>query len=188
MSNVGADQLAEYRSGSTEPATADVLAALVKALRPSILIETGTFEAKTTTKLLDAMFSYGHEKRSHLISLEYDRDRAQKACETIENTPMPIFADPSPITWEVACGDALQFLRNFEGSPDFVFLDDDHTATHVHQELAACFRIMRPGGVICMHDVIGPFGLDRVCRDFGVVVLPFQRLHVAGGLGVVVRP
>ena len=55
------DPYAEYRAGSLEPWTAEVLIAFVKAKKPHIVIETGTFEARTTVKLLAAMQGYVEE-------------------------------------------------------------------------------------------------------------------------------
>lgn len=187
MSN-DSDPLELYRSGSTEPWTVEVLTSLVRALRPAVVIETGTFEGRTTKALCDAMVSYSQEQGSHLFSVEGDPVRADAAEQMIFDTPIPANQYSGNFGFAIVRSDALSFLRNFEGTPDFVFLDDDHTASHVMQEVAACFRIMKSGGVICLHDVHGPFGLDRVVRDFGGVCLPLKKLHVAGGIGIVVKP
>jgi len=166
-------------AGSTEPWTVDVLCALVTALNPGIVVETGTFEAKTTRRLYEAMSA--QRRSSRLITVEMDPERFQSA-DTWIRTWQEGF-----VAVEIWQTDALNALRQFnDHAVDFVFLDDDHTAGHVAEELLEVKRILRPGGVCCVHDVIGPFGLDAVVRAAGGFNLPLERLHAAGGLGVLV--
>lgn len=173
------DPLADYRSGSTEPTTVEVICAMIRALQPGIVLETGTFEGCTTRRMLEAMASYADTRAARLYSVEYDAARMDAA--------QSLLADSRSAYLTLVGGDAVQFIKEFPGTFDFAFIDDDHTASHVTQELSALLPKMNPGGVVCMHDVVGPFGLDKVCKSFGGVVLPFQRLHVAGGLGIVVK-
>lgn len=51
--------------------------------------------------------------------------------------------------------DSLAFLRAARGktSYDFIFLDGDHTAKTVYQEIPAALALLNPGGVILLHDV-----------------------------------
>lgn len=172
-----------YRSGSAEPWTVDVLCALIRAKKPHVLIETGTFEGRTSIAMFHAMEAYASQHGALLWTLENDRERILRAFERIK----PITTDTYSGVNLIEC-DALEWLR---GRPDnfcdFVFLDDDHTAAHVGLELDECLRIVRPGGLICGHDVVGPFGLDIEFKKRGGVVLEFERLHAAGGLGLLTK-
>ena len=67
----------------------------------------------------------------------------------------------------------------------FVFLDDDHDAAHVREEIRLAKKLLRPGGIICVHDVVGPFGLGDVVREAGGIVVDTPRFHAAGGLGII---
>lgn len=179
------DRYADFRGGSTEPETVDVLCALVRALRPHALIETGTYEGRTTVKLLDAMSSYSEHHGSMLVTVEFDRVRLEQAQQLIYNAPRP---EGSRANFTMIEGDALAWLSTQpDESVDFVFLDDDHTATHVGHEVREALRCLRPNGVLAMHDVIGPFGLAPIVRSHGGVCLPLTMLHAGGGLGLVVR-
>ena len=165
--------LDDYRSGSTEPWTVGVLRALVLALPARVLIETGTFEGRTTRAVSEVLLP-----GAHLYSIEADADRARAAAAALADCP----------NVSVAHRDALSAMAEFaDAAVDFVFLDDDHTADHVALELIEARRILRPGGVCAVHDVLGPFGLDRLVRLAGGVCLPFAPLHVAGGLGLIVK-
>ncbi len=179
------DSLAPYRSGSAEPWTAELLAAFVRARKPHILMETGTYLGLTTLRLMQAMESYAGEHASELFTIECDRERYEAATKFLTANQ-----GTSGLT-RVTCveGDALHFMKSerLRGTVDFLFLDDDHTAVHVSQELEVAMELMRPGGIICVHDVIGPFGLGAVVKFFGGIVLDLPRLHAAGGLGVLTK-
>ena len=178
------DPYALYRSGSTEPWTVNLLCALVRAKKPHILIETGTFEGLTTRALFQAIESYAGEHGSALFTLEYEHERwlrAQTYLATFETLP----SGPGIQLLEA---DALQWLRERPaGFADFIFVDDDHTQAHVEAELTECLRILRPGGIVCGHDVIGPFCLGELFTARGGIVLDLPRLHAAGGLGIISR-
>ena len=178
------DMLDEYRAGSTEPWVAKVLAALVEAKKPQILVETGTFEAKTTFRLFGAMMSYAALHGSILFTVESDFDRFDRAQRLIAS--WPALASTGV---QVIHEDAERFLTAgvLKKGVDFVFLDDDHTAEHVHREIALCAPLMRPGGIIAVHDVIGHFGLGEVVQSYGGILLDLPRLHVSGGLGLIVK-
>lgn len=179
------DRYEVFRGGSTEPWTVDILCALVRGLKPHALIETGTYEGRTTAKLLDAMSSYSDEHAAFLCSVEFDHDRLVQSEAFIFNTPRP---ENSRASFSLFEGDALAFLSTQpDESVDFVFLDDDHTATHVGHEVREALRCLRPNGVLAMHDVIGPFGLAPIVRSHGGVCLPLAMLHAGGGLGLVVK-
>jgi predicted O-methyltransferase YrrM len=175
------DPLEAYKSGSTEPWTVEVLCALIRAKMPYTLVETGTFEGKTTRRFMEAMTSYAPRHGAHLWTVEGDKDRAEAASAMLTATMLP-----QGTAAQLVHADALAFLESVSAPMlDFVFLDDDHDAAHVRRELDVVLPKMRPGGIVAMHDVVGPFGLDRVCKSFGGIVLEFERLHIAGGLGLI---
>lgn len=157
----------------------DIVCAIAVALQPSMVIETGTFEGRTTGALFHALSRHGLP--TTLVTVESDPRRSVAAREAGKD-----WAGSVNLRWYQM--DAVDALMGFDaGSVDMVFLDDDHTATHVELELMETMRILRPGGVCLVHDVCGPFGLDRLVRRFGGVCLDLPRLHVAGGLGVIVK-
>lgn len=175
-----------FRSGSTEPWTAHVIAAIVAAKKPYVVLETGTYLGMTTRVIFEAMISYASEHGSILTTVESDPERATAAFDAV--TQWRSVDAHEGVAVKVVCGDAIACIAGLaEDSVDLAFLDDDHAADHVREELWALKPKMRKGGIVLMHDVVGPFGLDEVCRHAGGIVLDFPRLHAAGGLGIVVR-
>ncbi len=170
------DPLGEWRAGSCEPWTVNILCAFVHALKPQRLLETGTFEAKTTERL-----HFDSPEGSQLVSLELDEKRWLSASQLCLDYP--------GVT--VLNIDALAYLESYDGPPfNFVFLDDDHGAAHVALELDLLLsrKLVAPGGLICVHDVFGPFGLGAVVAARHGFLLDLPKLHAAGGLGLIAVP
>lgn len=178
--------LDEYRSGSAEPWTVDLLCAMIRAKKPHIVVETGTFEGRTACAFMTAMNSYADEHASVLYTVESDEARHTAAYERMQAHATTI---QSAVGVRAILGDALALLTgaDMQKAVDFVFLDDDHTAAHVHSELKFVAQVLRPGGICCVHDVVGPFGLDEVVQSYGGIIFDLPRLHAAGGLGVIVK-
>ncbi len=170
-----------YRAGSTEPWSVNVICALITALKPRHIIETGTFEGRTTEAIYQTLIEGGWGAR--LTTVEHDEERHARL-----RTQMGRWPSYKRLSIELVGGDALLYLQGLPtDSVDFVFLDDDHTAAHVDEEITECERAVRVGGVITGHDVCGPFGLDEVFPRHKGIVLPFERFHIAGGMGIIVR-
>jgi len=170
------DLLADWRSGSTEPWTVNILTAFVHALKPMRLLETGTFEALTTERL-----HFASPEGSQLVSLELDEKRWMKASTYCLEYP--------GVT--VLCTGAVNYLAKYDGPQfNFVFLDDDHERQHVAAELDLLHdrKLVVPGGLICVHDVVGPFGLGAVVTARHGFILELPRLHAAGSLGLIQVP
>jgi len=171
--------LERYRSGSTEPWTASIIAALAVSVRfehTLRILETGTYQGFTTETIVTA-FDSSDVENWQLVSLDNGD------------------ASGVPLVWlkqlrnvRLLEADALAWLREYEGEPfNFIFLDDSHNAGHVEEEVDAIINrgLLAPKGLLCMHDVVGPFGLEDIVRKNGGVVLDLKPLHTAGGLGII---
>ena len=157
-----------------------IICALIQATSPRYMLETGTFEAKTTLRMHCAS---GDD--STLISLECVEAHWEKASEKC--------LDLKGVT--ILNEEAVSYLLNYKGPPfDFVFLDDDHGSDHVAMEIdllhnfATGEGLMAPHGIICVHDVVGSFGLGAVVTARHGYVLNLPILHRSGGLGIIQVP
>lgn len=161
MSNYEARELAPYLGGSTEPWAASVVAALARVSRATRILELGTYEARTTAGLVEIA-------PVTTVDIEQRWENLPEGARFIKS-------------------DAVEFLKGCAmGSFDFVFVDDDHSQAHVEEELKLLYGdIVAPGGLIVLHDVIGPFGLEELVTSRGGFVIELPLLHVAGGLGVI---
>lgn len=166
-----------FGGGSTEPWTLSLLASLLHAIGAKRVLECGAYLGHGTAWLACALDELGG---GALTTIELDGVRLRHAQELIENRIKPRTA----ITY--VQGDVLAALSTFEdNSFDFAFIDDDHTAPHVEQEILAVLPLVRPGGLIAVHDVCGSFDHHVLIERFGGWVLDLPRLHAAGGLGLI---
>lgn len=162
-----------YAGGCTPPWDAELVAGLAKTVddAPTVL-EVGGYLG-TTTLTLAAL-------GCDVEVVEVDPERAKAIRQLLCSVEPNAF---------VYCADGLEWMREHDGFEpyDAVFLDGDHTASVVAQEIEAARRIVRPGGLILVHDVLpdAVFGLATVVRDAGGFVIDTPRLHAAGGLGVI---
>jgi predicted O-methyltransferase YrrM len=65
---------------------------------------------------------------------------------------------------------ATDYLRNSQEKFDLIFLDGDHSATGVYQEIPAALGLLNPGGLILLHDYFP--GLQPLWADGAVVPGP----------------
>ena len=162
--------------GATEPYVADLLAALVAALDAHTVLETGGFEGHTSVVLAQALRDLGGDRT--LLVAEIDPARAeridQRLCETVAQS----------IRYSVFADDVLTVIKaQPDESIDLGFVDDDHGADHVRQELTSLLPKMQAGGIITFHDVYGVTDLQAVVAEFGGYSLDLPRWGPAGGLG-----
>lgn len=164
------DPLRCYRSGSTEPWTTDIMCSIMYATKPKILLETGTYLGLTTSMLLANMIP-----NAVLHTIDSFVSQGVIPHEVLNHPQIKFHQD-----------DALQWIKDYDGPPfEFAFIDDDHTAEHVDQELEALIPKMAPNSLICLHDVYGIFNLHRVVTKYGGFNLKLPLLHAAGGLGLI---
>jgi predicted O-methyltransferase YrrM len=179
-----------YRSGSTEPQVTEIVCAIARGMNASVVVETGTYKGLTTLALWEALRGQG--RVAQILSIESDPERFQSAADHIaEVTASVLLTEHGTADCAITCSlnDALVALDHLPvGQVDLVFLDDDHDKNHVRAEVCAAFRVLRSGGVLCLHDVCGLFDLGEIVRTMGGVVLPLVRLHASGGLGIMVKP
>jgi predicted O-methyltransferase YrrM len=150
--------------GGTESWSVSVLQALVRLTRPLNLLELGTFHGHTSRALAGVM-----PENARLWTVDHERHHEG-------------FEDARIVFWK---SDAIAFLETERIPFDFAFVDDDHTKEHVEREIELLKLRMSPGGLIVLHDVIGPFGLDEIVLKEGGFVIELPLLHVAGGLGII---
>ena len=177
------DALAQFRSGSTEPWTVSFMTHLIQLLKPSILIETGTYLGHTTIALTKALLANAYDRGALLFTVEAIAKHQEVARQNFDRAFVGTEIRTVGVDFQLC--EALLFLQHMpERSTDFIFLDDSHDPKHVDAELREAKRILRPGGVCCIHDVIGYYGLDAVVKKHGGAVLEFPRMHATGGLGL----
>ncbi len=144
---------------------------LVRSLRPRSILEIGTSIGASTIHAAAALKTN---------RLEDDQPYRLTTVDIVDvnNTAQKPWVDegatysPRDMLRRIGAADdvtfvtapSLHYLASCEDRYDFVFLDGDHSATTVYQEIPPALRVLRQGGVILLHDYfpdLGPLWSDR---------------------------
>lgn len=184
------------RSGAVNPGDQRALYYLARALGARSILEVGTHVAASTGLFALALKRNGTQPNGappKLVTVDIldVNDPQHGAWKRIG-------CDQSPTQFmrSIHCEDlvtfvtrpAVDFLRNCKERFDLIFLDGDHSATGVYQEIPAALGLLNPGGLILLHDFFP--GLQPLWADGAVVPGPqlaVERLRDEK-LPVVVKP
>ena len=152
------DELAATRAAGHSESSEEgkkLLYLSVRALRPSVVVETGPFNGASSTFLLRALAAAGGDGR--LIS--FDLPDATDAL----GVPIPVGREPAWLVpdelrprFELVLGDTRDTLRPRlarEQGVDVFFHDSLHTTRHMLFEFRVAWRHLRRGGVLVSDDV-----------------------------------
>lgn len=135
-------------SESSETEVADFLQALVRLLKPRIVVETGTFKGHTTLCLARRLRANG---RGRVDGLELDGSLARQAAARVAHEGLDDWAtvcQTSSLSWQAP------------GTVDLAFLDAGGD-WHRVKELLYLRRFMDESSVVCVHDTARENRLPR---------------------------
>jgi predicted O-methyltransferase YrrM len=127
-----------YDSMTAEAEVLEFLRTLITTLKPSLVVETGSFLGVSTLWIAEGLRANGFGK---IISCEYDPVVFAKAKEKIEASPLAPFI-------ELRNKSSLEM--KIEGTIDIFFSDSDMPIREA--EIKHYLPQIRPTGVILMHD------------------------------------
>ena len=168
--------------GGVNPGDRRALFYLVTALRPHCVLEVGTHIGASTLYIAQALKTTGIGATVTTVDL-VDVNAANGPWQQVG---LP--RTPESNAQMLGCRDridfraqaSLAFMHETTQRFDLIFLDGDHSANAVYQEVAAGLRLLNPGGVILLHDyypdarvmypdgtiIFGPYqALDRIGRE-----------------------
>jgi predicted O-methyltransferase YrrM len=134
-------------SQTTELEVLDLLKCLVTALKPSVILETGTFLGYGTIKLAEGARANGFGR---VVTIEYDPAIHAKAQERIEAAGLA--------AW-VECRNESSLDTCLEGMIDFYF--SDSALPIREQEIRRLLPQVAPQGLIAIHDASSYFKVVR---------------------------
>lgn len=147
-----------YRLGSTPTFDLETIYCLVRAMRPSVVVETGVCYGASSAYILEALRDNGH---GVLYSIDLGN--------TEDEPPNDFFVRPAlKDAWRLIIGDVRQELPRLLarlGQIDLFHHDSLHTYEHMTWEYETAFPYLAPNGVLSSHDVRTIMSLSN----------PFQR-------------
>lgn len=129
--------------------------ALIRILKPKIVIETGTDTGGLTSWVLSAMHKNNCGK---LLSIDIPSKTGELTMETdlSQDQIGKFIPEAYRNRWELHLGDAKELLPKLllENNVDMFIHDSLHTRTHMLFEYNCARALMRPGTVIISHDIL----------------------------------
>jgi predicted O-methyltransferase YrrM len=184
------------RSGAVNPGDQRALYSIVRALRPRSVLEVGTHVAASTGIMALALrqngpLPTGAAARLVTVDLLDVNDPQVGAwkrigCDLSPTQFMRSIKVEDLVTFVTS--PATDYLRAGKEKFDLIFLDGDHSASGVYQEIPAACALLNPNGLIVLHDYFP--GLQPLWSDGAVVPgvqLAVERLQ-AENYPVVVEP
>ncbi len=140
-----------HSSDTTFNFDCETLYLLVRALKPSIVVETGTLYGASSSHILEAIKKNGSGKL-YSIDLPHDPNMPPKGF---------LVREAALDRWELIIGDStvlLPKLLNQLSHIDLFFHDSLHTLEHMYWEYNIAFKHVNQNGVLSSHDVVSlPF-------------------------------
>ena len=182
--------------GGVNPGDQRAIYQLVRYLRPRAVLEFGTHVGASTSHIAIALRQLMEEEpmvRHDLTTVDIiDVNDPVRRHWARFGSPQ----SPKAIIEQIHCGNlvtfvaepGLEFARKNKRKYDLIFLDGDHAATAVYQEIPAALTMLAPNGVILLHDYFpGNKPLWPGSSPIQGPVLAVQRLR-ADGMAIQVVP
>jgi predicted O-methyltransferase YrrM len=152
-------------SMSAEVEILDFLKQLVVALKPELIVETGTFIGQSTIKMAEGLEANGSGR---IVTCEFDPLVFAKAKEKIE---------ASAVSGRIECRNESSLEMKVEGQIDLFFSDSDIAIRE--QEIRHFLPQISPQGLVLMHDTSSHY---KIAREGAF------RLEAEGLISMVVMP
>lgn len=190
-------------SDGVNPGDRRALWYLVKSFAARSVLEVGTNVGASTFHLAAALKSSAGEN-AHLVTVDITDVNHE---ETGAWKSRGLLFSPEEMIRKIGGGELVTFVqdtsrRYLEGCSetfDLVFLDGDHTAANVYQEISLSLKLLNRDGIILLHDyfpgnrplwkgnfpTVGPYlALSRVIKENPrITVLPLNELPWPTKLG-----
>jgi predicted O-methyltransferase YrrM len=182
-------------SGGVNPGDRRALYYLIMALKPRNVLEVGTHIGASTIYIATALKRLNEDAKLTTVDITDVNDPERGSWKKVGMT-----RSPANLAAEFGLLDRLQFhtspslefMRVTDQQFDFIFLDGDHAARTVYEELCSALPLLHKGGLILLHDyypdakplyphsatIGGPFhALRRVHKEQPLIeVLPLGEL------------
>lgn len=193
-------------TGGVNPGDRRAIYYLIHHLRPDAVLEVGTHIGASTLHIAAALSAPTEEgcAPGKLVSVDINDvnstetrpwlkyGSAMSPAEMVREMKFDSFVD-------FITGDSHDFMVTCKDRFDFIFLDGDHAAGTVYQEVPAALKLLNPGGIILLHDyfpdlkplwnngslIPGPcLAIERLCNEGARLrVLPLGELPWPTKLG-----
>lgn len=183
-------------TGGVNPGDRRAIYYLISAIKPKSVLEIGTHIGASTIHIASAL-SKTSEENANITTVDIadvnSRTKKPWLEYGITHSPIEMIDNLGYRSFvEFVTDTSLNYAASCQRSFDFIFLDGDHSATTVYQEIPVALNLLNQDGVILLHDyfpnmkplwsngsvIPGPFLATERLQNEGVnvIVLPLGRL------------
>lgn len=146
-------------TGGANPGDRKAMYYLIRKFKPLSVLEVGTHIGASTIHIASALYmnQIKERKSGNLVSVDIGdvNNRTAKPWLKYGATSSPLemvqkMHFESFVSFTRSS--SLDYFRKCEQTFDFIFLDGDHTAKTVYQEILAALRLLNKDGIILLHD------------------------------------
>jgi predicted O-methyltransferase YrrM len=172
-------------TGGVNPGDRRAIYYLISAIKPISVLEIGTHIGASTLHIASALRK-SSDKNVNITTVDIADVNSR-----IEKPWLKHGTTHSPIEMIDKLGygsfvnfitdTSLNYAANCEHTFDFIFLDGDHSATTVYQEIPVALNLLNPNGIILLHDYFP--NMKPLWSDGSVIPGPFlatERLRREG--------
>lgn len=176
-----------YDEQSAECEVSEFIGALVRLLKPRVVVETGCYHGDTTLAIAQALQV---NDRGQLYACDIDPDCLARTRSRIEEYDQIVEAaakihggEFNKLPASIVPQTGLELIENLK-EIDFAFIDSGDADCR-SRELNAAARRMKPFSVIALHDT-APQHM-KMCQYAGAITLPGIYLNTPRGLSLFVK-
>ncbi|MEI6633741.1 MAG: class I SAM-dependent methyltransferase [Chlamydiota bacterium] len=186
-------------TGGVNPGDRKAIYYLISKLNPSSVLEIGTHIGASTLHIASALFMNRTKggRQADIVSVDSNDVNSPASKPWLKHgtrkSPIEMVREMGYEAFVEFINDtSLGYFTRCERRFDFIFLDGDHTARTVYQEIPAALNLLNQNGVILLHDyfpnlkplwsnglvIPGPFlAAERLAKEgANFVVLPLGKL------------
>lgn len=186
-------------TGGVNPGDRKAIYYLISTLNPSSVLEIGTHIGASTLNIASALFMNRVEsgRQANLVSVDINDVNSPPSKPWLKHgatkSPIEMVSEMGYEAFvEFITDTSLSYFTKCERRFDFIFLDGDHAAKTVYQEIPAALSALKQNGMILLHDyfpklkplwsngsvIPGPFlATERLAKEgANLVVLPLGKL------------
>jgi predicted O-methyltransferase YrrM len=140
--------------GGVNPGDRRALHTIIRTIKPANILEIGTHIGMSTYFLAEAAAINGNGKVTTVDILDVNNSTASWKRHGLKAPPSEIIAELGHAErTEFVIQPAQDYLSSNKNKFDLIFLDGDHTAQGVYQELVLALPALSQNGIIVMHDI-----------------------------------
>ena len=144
-------------TGGVNPGDRRAVFYLIASLKPKSILEIGTHIGASTVNIASALSKITTDEQFEFVTVDIrDVNSAKKkpwlkyGTKHSPKKMLEILGLSSKV--QFITDTSLGYTKKSNQKFDFIFLDGDHTAKTVYEEISIALRLLNPNGVILLHD------------------------------------